>query len=261
MSSDDRAGSTPHQFVDADLSGARFLRTDLSGAVMRAVSVDGAEIEAPWLLPAGSLVVNGVDVVPLVDAALDRRFPGRSLRRAEDPEELRRAWALLEQTWQATLERVDRMPNGTVNVSVDGEWTFAETLRHLVMATDTWLRRAVLDVERPYHPIGKPHAEYETDGEDMSVFSAERPAYDEVVAVRSERMAMVSDFLADVTSGRLEATCSHPWAPSHEVRVLSCIHTILEEEWEHHRYAVRDLDVIATLDAAVVVGQPESPDR
>ncbi len=25
---------------------------------------------------------------------------------------------------------------------------------------------------------------------------------------------------------------------------LSCLHTILEEEWEHHRYAVRDLDAI-----------------
>lgn len=25
---------------------------------------------------------------------------------------------------------------------------------------------------------------------------------------------------------------------------LSCLHVILNEEWEHHRYAVRDLDVI-----------------
>jgi hypothetical protein len=27
--------------------------------------------------------------------------------------------------------------------------------------------------------------------------------------------------------------------------VLTCLHVILEEEWEHHRYAVRDLDIIA----------------
>jgi hypothetical protein len=27
--------------------------------------------------------------------------------------------------------------------------------------------------------------------------------------------------------------------------VLSCLRTILEEEWEHHRYAVRDLDSLA----------------
>lgn len=44
------------------------------------------EVDAPWLDgPGGTFVVNGVDVVPLVDAELDRRFPGRSLRRATDP--------------------------------------------------------------------------------------------------------------------------------------------------------------------------------
>jgi hypothetical protein len=36
----------------------------------------------------------------------------------------------------------------------------------------------------------------------------------------------------------------NPWAPDHPETVLSCLHTILEEEWEHHRYAVRDLDAI-----------------
>lgn len=40
-----------------------------------------------------SLLVNGVDVVPLVDTELNRRFPGRELREAEDPDGLRAAWA------------------------------------------------------------------------------------------------------------------------------------------------------------------------
>ena len=31
------------------------------------------------------------------------------------------------------------MPRETVDVSVDGEWSFAQTLRHLVFATDVWL--------------------------------------------------------------------------------------------------------------------------
>jgi hypothetical protein len=37
----------------------------------------------------GSLFVNGVDVVPLVDAELNREFPGRELQRAQTPEGLR----------------------------------------------------------------------------------------------------------------------------------------------------------------------------
>ena len=83
---------SPQEFVEADLSGARFVRSNLSGAVMRGVIVDGAEIDAPWLLDGDtSLLVNGVDVAPLVDAELDRRFPGRALRRAQDPAGIREA--------------------------------------------------------------------------------------------------------------------------------------------------------------------------
>ncbi len=41
----------------------------------------------------------------------------------------------------------------------------------------------------------------------------------------------------------------NPHAPDHAETVLSCLHTILEEEWEHHRYAVRDLDALKAADA------------
>src|SRR3954470_2851688 len=70
------AGET---FADVDLHGSRFMRADLSEAVMRAVDVAGAEVDAPWLLDGKrTFWVNGVDVVPYVDAELDRRFPGRA---------------------------------------------------------------------------------------------------------------------------------------------------------------------------------------
>ncbi len=233
------------EFVDADLRGARFVRADLSGAVMRAVDVQGADIDAPWLFDGeGFLRVNGVDVIPLVEAELNRRFPGRADRRAEDPDGLRAAWASLERTWAATLDRVAAMPAGTVDVSMGGEWSFAQTLRHLVMATDVWLGRAILEVEQPYHPIGQPNVEYETDGNDMSVFTTVTPSYPEVLEVRAGRVAMVHDFLATVTPDELAAARRNPWAPEYEETTLSCLHTIFQEEWEHHRFAVRDLDAI-----------------
>jgi hypothetical protein len=141
------------EFVDADLRGARFVGADLSGIVMRGVDVQGADIDAPWLFDGASFLrVNGVDVIPLVEAELNRRFPGRAERRAGDPDGLRAAWAALERTWTATLERVAAMPAGTVDVSVGGEWSFAQTLRHLILATDVWLRRAILQIEQPFHP-------------------------------------------------------------------------------------------------------------
>ncbi|MEO3932286.1 DinB family protein [Micrococcaceae bacterium Sec7.4] len=240
--SDDLQGT---QFVDVNLRGARFVRSDLSGAVMRGVDVAGADIDAPWLLEGGNVLrVNGIDVVPFVEAELNRRFPGRAEKCAADPDGLRAAWAALERTWSATLERAAAMPAGTVEISVDGEWSFAQTLRHLVMATDTWLGRAILEIEQPYHPVGQPHAEYETDGYDLAVFSTAAPSYAEVLEARAGRVAMVRDFLAAVTPADLSLARKNPWGPEHVVTVLSCLHTILEEEWEHHRYAVRDLQAI-----------------
>lgn len=234
------------RFTDVSLAGARFTRASLAGVVMRAVDVAGADIDAPWLLDGEStFLVNGVDVAPLVEAELNRRFPGHADRRASTPQGLRDAWAAVEHTWEATLARVAIMPEGTTDVSVDGEWSFSQTLRHLIMATDTWLRGAILQVPSPYHPIGQPNAEYEMDGHDPSVFSVERPAYDEVLAVRAERMGMVRDYIGSVTPEELAMERRNPWAPEYPETVLSCLHTILEEEWEHHRYAVRDLDRIA----------------
>jgi uncharacterized protein YjbI with pentapeptide repeats len=233
------------EFVDANLRGARFVRADLSGVVMRGVSVDGADIDAPWLLDGDSFLhVNGVDVAPFVEAELNRRFPGRADRRVGDPDGLRKAWATLERTWAATLERVAAMPAGTVDVSVGGEWSFAQTLRHLVLATDAWLGRAILEIEQPFHPLGQAGADAEDAGLDMSIFTTVTPSYADVLEVRAGRVAMVRDFLATVTSDELAATRKNPWDPEYQETTLSCLHVILEEEWEHLRYAVRDLDSI-----------------
>lgn len=240
----------PREFLGADLRGARFERCDLSGAVMRSVDLQAADLDAPWLMEeGGSLLVNGIDVAPLVQAELDRRFPGRSERRAADPAGLRSAYAAVEDAWATAVDRVEDMPRGTVEVCVDGEWSFAQTVRHLVLATDIWLRGAVYGIVDPLHPIGQPHAEYASDGYDMSVFSATRPSYDEVLAVRAGRQAMVRDYLASATSETLARDCPHPWAPARKVTALHCVHTIIGEEWEHLRFALRDLDLIETREA------------
>jgi hypothetical protein len=249
--SDDLRGA---EFTGVDLRGARFVEADLSGMVMRAVDVAGAEIDAPWLFEdGGSLLVNGVDVAPFVEAELNRRFPGRAERRAGDPAGLQAAWATVERTWAVTVERVAAMPAGTVDVSVDGEWSFAQTLRHLVMATDTWLGRTILGTEQPYHPIGQPFAGAEGEdgnGLDMSIFTTVTPSYAEVLEVRAGRVAMVRDYLAAVTPAELTETRQNPWVPGRRLTVLACLHVILKEEWEHYRFAVRDLDAIEAKSGA-----------
>ena len=231
--------------VEVSLRGARFTDCDLSGVVMRAVELRDVDIDAPWLLEGETTVrINGVDVVPLVRAELERRFPGRELMTAEDPDGLRAAWAAVERAWAGVLERVAAMPEGTVDVSVDGEWSFAETQRHLVLATDVWLRRAVLGVEQPFHPLGLADASAEQAGLDLTVFATGTPTYDEVLEARADRVAAVRELIATVTADELARPRRNPWHPETPETTLSCLHTILHEEWEHLRFAVRDLDAI-----------------
>jgi DinB superfamily len=118
------------------------------------------------------------------------------------------------------------MPAGTVDISVGGEWTFAQTLRHLVLATDMWLGRAILEIEQPFHPIGLVCAGTKADGFDMSIFAMATPSYPEVLEARANRVAMVRDFLGTVTSADLAASRKDPHDPQHRETTLSCLHVI-----------------------------------
>lgn len=192
---------------------------------MRGVEVERAAIDAPWLYD-GSFWVNEVDVVPLVDAELNRRFPGRAERRATDPEALQAVWAAVERAWGAVVGRVESMPDGTVEISIDEEWTFAQTLRHLLLATDMWLGKAVLRREQPFHPLAL--GATAPGGSGRSVFATETPTYPEVLLAHADRVAMGRGFLATVTAEGLAAERPNPHDPEYPETVLSCLHTILD---------------------------------
>ena len=82
-------------------------------------------------LAFGTLIVNGVDVLPLVEAELDRRFPGRELQRAQTAEGLRDGWVAVQSAWQETVAGT---PPELVDAHDKDEWSLA--LRHLVLVTD-----------------------------------------------------------------------------------------------------------------------------
>lgn len=228
------------QFVERDLRGARFIECDLSDVAMRGVEVAGMDIDAPWLSEGPGLRVNGVDVTPFVEQELDRRFRGRSERRAKSPAGLREAWNTVTGAWSAAINRAVALPAGSVDIRIDGEWSFAESLRHLVHAIDVWLGKGVLGVqETDFHPLGL--------GQGGS--GSELPAYDDVLAACADRTMMVRDFLATVTDPVLDEERRNPHDPAGAETVRSCLHVILEESWEHLRFALRDLDTIESLNA------------
>jgi hypothetical protein len=233
------------RFADCDMSGAEFREVDLTGVRMRGVMMVDADIDGL----VRNLVVNGVDVAPLVEAELDRRHPERLLLRSADPDELRRGWAVLESMWKATTDRIEALPEADRQRRIEDEWSAVETLRHLVFATDAWYGRAIAGEELPYHTIGlAPHFMDHQDAMGLDADAA--PAFSEVLAVRQSRQRMVRRFLETATAGALQAIAPQVEAagwprPDPRRTVLKALHVILDEEWAHHGFCRRDLDELA----------------
>lgn len=244
----------PQQFHQVDLTGAHFERVqlnqarfrlvDLTGAWLRGVDLSGVSIDGD----IDGLRINGVEIAPFVQAELTRRQPARSVLvrgRRPEPADYRQAWQQLADAWQASYDRVDALPVGTAEASVEGEWSFSQTLRHLVFATDAWLG-AIRGRQTDFHPLALAFTDLADFVEDPSVLGLDdnaQPDYDEVLALRRERFAQVSDYLASVTPEQLDSTVGVPlWEGDAQFTARQCLWVIINEECEHHRYAERDLD-------------------
>src|SRR2546423_13356800 len=92
------------RFTKVSLAGATFQSCEFKGVVMRGVEIVDTTIEGE----VESLVINGVDVGPLVEAELDRRHPDRVKFRPNTPDGFREAWDLNERLWDSTVARVRR---------------------------------------------------------------------------------------------------------------------------------------------------------
>ncbi|MFG1614733.1 DinB family protein [Nonomuraea wenchangensis] len=228
-------------FTGADLRAALFLRTRLRGVELIDVEISGE---------LSNVVVNGVDIAPLVEAELNRRMPERAKMRPDDPAGFREAWAILERLWEGTLARARTFPEAALHRGVDDEWSFIQTLRHLNFASAAWAGRMVLGEPSPWHPLDLPWDEAPRwDG--IPCERDLRPSLDEVLAVRRERQAMVRGVLDALTDERLaaEVTRTEPgWPRLERFPIKECLHIVLNEEWEHRLYAERDLNALQKED-------------
>jgi DinB superfamily/Pentapeptide repeats (8 copies) len=234
--------------------GARFSEADLTGAKFRDCDLRQVKISDSFLIDVNvsglveSFVVNDVDVTAFVEAELDRRHPDRVQRREmQTAEDYRAMWDTVERFWSETIARVERLPEPARHERVDDEWSFVETMRHLVFAIDAWASRTILDEPRPYHPLGLPHSGYPTEAAvALGVDVNANPSYAEVMAVRADRIALVRRIVDGLTDAELERICMRPPAPGYpeEPRTVGrCLSVVMKEECEHHRYIVRDLAV------------------
>ncbi|HET8599304.1 MAG TPA: DinB family protein [Segeticoccus sp.] len=229
--------------VDEDLQGAEFRECNLNNARLIGVMMQDAVIEGL----VSNLFVNGVEVMVYVEAELDRRYPVRRLLRSDDLSELRRGWSQLRTDWAATVARLRQSP-GIEHRSVNEEWSAVQTLRHLVFVHDSWFRRCCLGSTELFTPMGL-GIECVPGRQAQGLDPSADPTLEEVLAIRDEQAVELERWLDALTPEQLQEPAPIPdndmWPPYARGRsVRQCLGTVLGEEFEHHRYCVRDLDLI-----------------
>jgi hypothetical protein len=245
--------------------GASFTGADFTGARFRDCDLRQVKITDSWLTDVrvsglvGNFIVNDVDVTAFVEAELDRRHPERvQVRELRTADDYRAMWDTIDRLWAGTVARAAELPEPAFAVRVDGEWSFIETLRHLVFATDKWAGRAILDEPMPYHPLGLPNTGYPpADAAALGLDLDARPSLAEMMEARGTRMTLVRGIVDGLTDAGLERACLRLPAPGFQgypeetLSVGRCLRVIMKEECEHRRYAVRDL---AALEADALHG-------
>jgi hypothetical protein len=230
----------PEEF-EGDLTEAVFWGADLTGALFRDVNLTNTTITHAWLVNVDidalvdNVVINGVDVTAFVNEH-DPWYPLRAMLRPDDPEGMRAAWAALEDECAKTTTRALALPEDALHVSVNEEYSFVETLRHLVFAMDKWFTAPILG--EPFSPIGLPNKgslDFPWPGLDYTL----TPSVSEVLAVRADRATRFRDYLATISAEQLTRTIDVLENGANPLP--ECVYTVFEEEFWHNRYALRDL--------------------
>jgi hypothetical protein len=249
-----------------EFRGASFTGADFTGATFRDCDLRQVKITDSWLVDVrvsglvGSFVVNDVDVTAFVEGELDRRHPERvQLRELRTADDYRAMQDTIERLWAGTVARAGRLPEPALHQRVDGEWSFVETLRHLVFATDRWAGYMILDNPAPYHPLGLPQPDFTpADAAALGVDLDAHPSLAQVLEARGTRVTMMRGILDGLTDDDLERVCPRLPAPGYPEEARSvglCLRVVMKEECEHRRYAVRDL---AALEADLGAGAAHS---
>ena len=232
-------------FEGADLRGAQFREVDLTDARVEGANLTNVKMSDVWLVNVdidgmfNGVKINGVDVTAYVSAELARINPERALLEPTDPEGMRAAWSAVSSRWDATIERAQPLPEETLHASVDGEFSFVQTLRHLVFAIDKWFTAPILGGE--FAPIGLPNTG-SLDFPWPGIVRDADPSFADTLAVRRDRAARFSRYLADLVPADLTQT--HEVLENGTAPLQACLHVVFEEEMAHHGYATRDLDAL-----------------
>lgn len=233
------------QEFEGDLAGSVFWGADMKGSTFRDVDLTGTRISHAWFVDVEidalveKVVINGVDVTAYVNER-DAWYPLRAMIRPSTVDEMRTAWQAMEAAWAVAITTAQALPAGAIDQSVNGEWSFVQTVRHMVMAIDKWFTSPVLGEH--FSPIGLPNTgslDFPFPGVDLTV----TPSAEQALEVLADRYAKVRSYIDTLDPDELDRTIDVLENGPHPLR--EGLFTVFEEAFWHLRYATRDLEVLA----------------
>lgn len=212
-------------FRDADFSGSTFFHV-----LAKDVSIDG-EIDR--------LLVNGVDVTDYVNQH-DRWWPLRNNLSPDSVGGLVESWTALCTEWATLLEQVSNADPSVVSKSVNGEWSLTDTLRHLIFAMDKWFVMPILG-ESSVSALGLPNTSSQMS-DWPGVDPEANPDFTTVLEARADQHGRFNTFISSMRMDELPESVSI--MENGIVPTMMSFHVVLEEEFEHLRYMIRDLSIL-----------------
>ena len=188
-----------------------------------------------WSAGAETIEVKGIKVAPPLTRNQARTLASSGLL-ADGTESLMESWLRVVAFWADTVREAQSSP-GELHLTekVNGEWSFIETLRHLVFVTDSWIGMGVLGSE-VRHPLGLP-PHFVTNGKELGLDLESEP---DLNAVLLARMGRQKGF-----EGALHAVGEDLGEPCLGTLVdftrLGAFQVVIAEEWFHRAFAIRDL--------------------
>ncbi len=157
---------------------------------------------------------------------------------ADDAAGLASAFERSTELWSEVEAFASTLDPTLLNERVDGEWSYLETVRHLVFGTDAWINGILLGNPANFHPLGVPPAH--ANGMAAGLTLDAQPTLDEVMVARNDRRAMARSAFATASDESLTSLCAK--SPTGDWTVAAALQVILYEDNAHRRYATRDLD-------------------
>jgi hypothetical protein len=184
---------------------------------------------------AEAIEVEGIKVAPPLTRNQGRTLASNGLL-ADGTESLMETWLRVVAFWTDTVREARSSPGERqLTEKVNGEWSFIETLRHLVFVTDSWIGMGVLGSEFR-HPLGLP-PHFVTNGKELGLDLESKPDLDAVLLARTDRQKSFEGALHAVGAD-LGEPCLGPLA---DFTRLGAFQVVIAEEWFHRAFAIRDL--------------------